>query len=259
MVVVAFGVQAADKTHRSKVNSLPKIIIVLDDVGYKKSDAAAFDLPVEVAFSILPQTPYANEYANRANAQGRDVMLHLPMSSQRKRALGPAALKVGMYDQDIEQVLIDALDSVPHVIGVNNHMGSALTEQYAPMRTLMSALKSRSLFFLDSRTSPHSVAFETARDIGLATDKRHIFIDHIQTEAFYEQQVHRLIRIAKKYGRAIGIAHPYPSSLRYLSHALNDIERQGVTLQHVSDYFDSRFPRERKSYKSTELVAAPSE
>jgi len=259
LLVIAGVANASEHKDHSAAKSLPKIIIVLDDVGYRKADAEAFHLPVEVAFSILPQTPYAYEYANRAKAQGRDVMLHLPMSSQLNRTLGPAALKVGMYEQDIEQVLIDALGSVPHVVGVNNHMGSALTEQYAPMRTLMRALKSRSLFFLDSRTSPHSVAYETARDLGLPTDKRHIFIDHIKTEGFYEQQLQRLVRIAKKHGRAIGIAHPYPSSLRYLTTALGSIEQQGVELQHVSDYFAERFPADQQIYSSGELETAASE
>lgn len=238
---------------------VPRIIIVLDDVGYRQADIAAFSLPVEVAFSILPQTPYASEYATLANQQGRDVMLHLPMESQLNKTLGPAALTVGMYEQEIEQTLIHALNSVPFVIGVNNHMGSALTEQALPMRGLMQALKSRSLFFLDSRTTSRSIAYETARELGVATDKRNIFLDHFQSELFYEQQFERLLRIAKKYGRAIGIAHPYPTSLEFLSVKLENVHHYGVQLQPISHYFSSQKPTEPKIGTAHSMVAAPSD
>lgn len=224
-----------------------KIIIVLDDVGYNLNEVEALKLPTEVAFAILPKTPHSRLFAELAHEQGRDVMLHLPMSATNNNKLGPSALTVGMFSEDLEKVLDEALNSVPYAIGVNNHMGSYLTTQQEAMNKLMVALKRQSLFFLDSRTTPHSIAYETAKRVGIPTDQRHIFLDHQQTEAFYQQQFLRLIRIAKKHGRAIGIAHPYPSSLTFLQSALVNIEQYGVELYSVSDYFTASKPNLRSS------------
>lgn len=224
-----------------------KVIIVLDDVGYNLTEVEALKLPTEVAFAILPKTPHSKLFAELAHEQGRDVMLHLPMSATNNNKLGPSALTVGMFSEDIENVLHEALNSVPYAIGVNNHMGSHLTTQQDAMNKLMLALKRQSLFFLDSRTTPLSIAYETAKRMGIPTDQRHIFLDHQQTEAFYQQQFSRLIRIAKKHGRAIGIAHPYPSSLAFLQSALMNIEQHGVELYSVSDYFTVPKPSLRSS------------
>lgn len=235
-----------------------KVIIVLDDVGYNLTEVEALKLPTEVAFAILPKTPHSKLFAELAHEQGRDVMLHLPMSATNDKKLGPAALTVGMFSDDIENVLHEALNSVPYAIGVNNHMGSHLTTQQEAMNKLMFALKRQSLFFLDSRTTAHSIAYETAKRVGIPTDQRHIFLDHQQTEVFYQQQFSRLIRIAKKHGRAIGIAHPYPSSLAFLQSALTDIEQHGVELYSVSDYFavpkpSLRFSATAQQKPSTEI------
>lgn len=235
-----------------------KIIIVLDDVGYRHTDRDALSLPVEVAFSILPKTPHGDLYAELAHKQGRDVMLHLPMAAAQNTKLGPSALTVGMFEGDIEHTLSEALLSVPYVVGVNNHMGSKLTTEPRAMSALMLALKKRSLFFLDSRTTPFSIAYETALSTGIPTDKRHIFLDHQQTPEFYQKQFDRLIRIAKKHGRAIGIAHPYPSSLEFLKKALKDIDKQGVELYPVSRYF-SPAPKQKTLYRSDVQIAAPSD
>lgn len=239
-------------------SSVGKVIIIIDDIGYRRTDVQAFSLPKEVAFSILPQTPHARLYATLANEQGRDVMLHLPMASIDQSNLGPSALKIGMYKDDISTTLDNALDSVPFAVGVNNHMGSALTTHTQSMQTLMNALKERSLFFVDSRTTPRSIAYEIAKATGIPTDKRHVFLDHVQDQAFYEQQLDRLIRIAKKHGRAIGIAHPYPSSLAFLSNALTNIENHGVKLYPVSHYFSSHTNKSIE-FRPVSGLAAPSE
>ncbi|MBO1254609.1 divergent polysaccharide deacetylase family protein [Alteromonas sp. 5E99-2] len=247
---------ASERSASSDAN-LGKVIIVLDDIGYNLSEVDALSLPVEVAFSVLPQTPHGKLFAKLAHEQGRDVMLHLPMSSNRNANQGPGGLTVNMYKEDIERKVSDALVNIPYVIGVNNHMGSYLTAQSDTMSDLMHALKQRSLFFLDSRTSASSIAYETAKEVGIPTDKRHVFLDHQQSVEFYEKQLARLIRIAKKHGRAIGIAHPYPSSVAYLAEALKNIEDEGVMLYSVSDYFSSLPTNEKSLALDLEVATAP--
>lgn len=107
------------------------ITIIIDDIGYRYTDALALSLPSEVTFSVLPNTPLASELALSGHAQGRDIMLHLPMEAHSDRALGPAALTSDMYPEAISDTTRQALLSLPFAIGVNNHMGSRLTRAVA--------------------------------------------------------------------------------------------------------------------------------
>lgn len=230
-----------------------RIIIILDDMGNADADHRALQLPTEVVFSILPDTPQALALSYAAKQQNRDTMLHLPMQAQSGRELGPRAITVGMYQDTIYSNLIHALRSVPYAIGVNNHMGSELTQHVEPMAMLMREIKHLGLFFVDSRTTSLSVAEQVARDLGLRTAKRRVFLDHEQSFEFIDHHFHRLLRLARKYGSAIAIGHPYPSTLAYLEGALHqlpaDIELIPIS-QHlgVHKFTPPRQPNDMAAY-----------
>ena len=222
-----------------------KIAIVLDDLGYRSSDAAVFELPTQIAISVLPDTPFASKWSRQAHTEGRDVILHLPMESESQKRLGPMAITSDMYPYSIEQTLEEALNTVPFAIGVNNHMGSKLTAQTEPMNALMSALKKRNLLFIDSRTTPLSVAELVAKRKGLTTGRRHVFLDHVQSEAFITHQFEYLKSLASKRGQALAIAHPHPLTVEVLKRQLQALDSTQFELVNVSDYF--RLNQENKT------------
>ncbi|MBN7823777.1 divergent polysaccharide deacetylase family protein [Bowmanella dokdonensis] len=203
-------------------------------MGYRKQDEAAFALPPQVTFAILPHTPYSTRYSVRASEQDREVMLHMPMEALAGNRLGPGALTAQMTEQAITQELGLALNSVPHAIGLNNHMGSKLTQLSSPMRTTMNFLQTRQMFFVDSRTTRYSKAEKIAALQGVPSAHRHVFLDHFQDEAHMRQQFNRLIRIAKKYRNAVGIGHPYEETLRFLRQALPELAGHGIRLIPIS-------------------------
>ncbi|RDV26674.1 divergent polysaccharide deacetylase family protein [Alteromonas aestuariivivens] len=219
------------------VSAAPKVAVILDDMGYRLSDSQALSLPAEVAFSILPDTPLSASLSEQAYAQGRDVMLHMPMEAESGKKLGPKALTADMQPKRIQATLESALNSVPYAIGVNNHMGSKLTRETGPMIALMEALKQRELFFVDSRTTALTVAEQTARDLGLPVARRHVFIDHQQSPEFMQQQFERLVELAHRQGTAIAIAHPHPQTVRFLTTALQQLSDLDVQLVPVSQLF----------------------
>lgn len=212
-------------------------MLIMDDIGYRHTDRAALALPKEVVFSILPATPLAEELAFEANAQGRDVMLHLPMEALNEKRLGPQALQVGMFPSAISETFNQAIDSVPFAIGVNNHMGSRLTQEAAPMLALMQEIKARNLFFVDSRTTANSVAEQIASDVGLPVAARNVFIDHALTPESMQKALERLISLARHRGFAVGIAHPHPQTVRFLLKSLPLLEEQGVHLVSANQHF----------------------
>ena len=212
-----------------------KIAIVIDDIGNNKDDLRAALLPGNISFAVLPYTPYARAFALRAYHQNKQVLLHMPMEAIENIHPGPGVVTVDMTTAQIKLQLVNALDSIPYVAGVNNHMGSKLTQLPIPMQAIMETLASRKLFFIDSRTSEFSVAEQIAGEYGVKSSRRHVFLDNKVNQHYLQQQFNQLLRIAKRDGQAIGIGHPYPETLSFLQQQLPELERKGIELVFVSE------------------------
>ncbi len=215
----------------------PNIIVILDDLGYRPTDVAAFSLPKEVAFSILPQTPLSKSIAQRAENEGRPVMLHMPMQATNHKSMGPLGLSTDMFPGAITHTLRKAIKSVPNAIGVNNHMGSAFTGQEDSMKALMEEIKRQGLFFVDSRTTVLTKAQEVAERVGVPNASRQIFLDHQRNTAFFEHQFKRMKDIAKAKGYVVVIGHPHPETIAFLKQQLPSLESEGFNLLSIADYF----------------------
>lgn len=212
----------------------PVISIIIDDIGYRiHEDLRAIGLPGPVAFAIMPHSPNARQMSALANELGKDVLLHLPMQAveeNKNKFLGPGALTLHMTHEEFIHSLNDSLRSVPHAIGVNNHMGSLLTQHPGQMHWLMESLKSRDIFYIDSVTSGASVASTVAMEMHLPHLRRDVFLDNIQTNSDIQRQFDTLIAIAKRTGVAVAIGHPHPETITLLSKNLLLLNKYGVTL-----------------------------
>ena len=59
---------------------LARIAIIIDDLGYQlEAGRRSINLPGPVTCAILPSTPRATKLAEAAFANGKDVLLHLPL------------------------------------------------------------------------------------------------------------------------------------------------------------------------------------
>jgi hypothetical protein len=205
--------------------------IIIDDLGNNLANGErATRLPGAVACAILPHTPFARSVANAAHAAGKEVVLHLPMASRDAREPGPGQLDAGMPALEMRATLDYDLSTVPHVIGVNNHMGSLLTTQPDAMDWLMRELAQRRLFFVDSRTDAETVAADTARRVGVPVLERHVFLDDDLAPAAVAAQLDRLEHLARRHGYALAIGHPYPVTLAALEHWLPQLAERGIHL-----------------------------
>lgn len=214
-----------------------QIAIIIDDMGGKSGDTRAFSLSRYVTFAILPHTPFSTEFSYRAARQNREVMLHMPMESLNNEALGVGPLLSDMYPQQIQQALYAALATVPHAVGVNNHMGSKLTQMTLPMQSMMQVLASNNMFFVDSRTTRFTKATLIANDLGVTNASRHIFLDHEQDLIFLKRQFNHLIQQARRNGKAIGIGHPHDVTLAFLPQALANLPAD-IELITISQYLE---------------------
>lgn len=212
----------------------PAIAIIIDDLGnHWRHSKKTLDLKGDITLAILPFSPFGNRLAQLAEARGREVILHAPMEPLAHPAWRDG-LRRNMTEQELRRSLTGMLDSLPTVRGVNNHMGSALTQERVPMNWVMYELAQRGLYFIDSRTSPRSQALLSARQHDIPSARRDVFLDNVRTPAAIRTQFNTLIRLAHKRGQAIAIGHPYPETLAVLEQELSRVDGLGVDLVPVS-------------------------
>ncbi len=220
----------------------PRIAIVIDDFGYAGAARAAefLELDVPITISVLPGTPRCRATAEAARSAGKDVLLHVPMEPLGYPEVDPGegALLLRHTHREIRALLNAAIDEIPEVVGVNNHMGSAFTRDRGRMRTVIGVLKGRGLFFLDSMTTPQSTGFSEAERAGVPALRNNMFIDSQLDElgtVDIAGQLAELEAIARRRGGAIGIAHPHPETLRLLKRLLPKMAERGIEFVSVSE------------------------
>jgi polysaccharide deacetylase 2 family uncharacterized protein YibQ len=195
----------------------------MDDLGYDLSQVkrlAALKLPVTC--SVLPGSPYGPQVVEAASKAGIECLLHLPMEAEGVpvKRLGEGALLMDMDAGALLHTLRQDLLGLPGVKGVNNHMGSRLTANEPRMKVVLEELKRRHLFFLDSRTTSHSLGYSLAHQLGLRAASRDVFLDNVQDKDAVLSQLARLMSVARSQGEAVAICHPYPATFAALEEAL---------------------------------------
>lgn len=197
----------------------PVISIVIDDAGESmEAIAPLLPLPLDLSFAILPDAARAPEVARTLVRAGREVLAHLPMEPEEPTPMvhGEWFLTVSMAEAEILATLGRQLARVPGATGANNHTGSLFTADEARMRTVLTELKRRGLFFLDSRTTPRTTGRTVATGLGLPLAERTVFLDNVPDEACVLARLQELVATAKARGCAVGIGHARPETIRAL-------------------------------------------
>lgn len=215
----------------------PRLAIILDDLGQDYSAAEAiFALPYPLTISVLPNNPHSVDIAEEAHRRGYEVMLHLPMESVSQRHSESHELRPGMSQRQVNALVGGFIAAVPGVSGVNNHQGSESTANPALMNELMPVLREHKLFYIDSRTTPATVAFDAARRAGVPAASRNVpFLDDVAEVGAITRQLKIALREAREKNDAVAIGHPHPATLKALRAVLPDAKAQGVRLVYASE------------------------
>ncbi len=205
----------SDYTNSNRTNPKPiiaetkQIAIVIDDVGYNLNNLDYFlEFPGPITFAVLPNLQHSKEAANKIEAAGKEVIIHMPMEAENS-ALdhGPGAIFVNMKDEEITELLDSALDSVPFAKGMNNHMGSRATTDLRIMNIVINFTKANDLFFLDSLTNSESVIDMVSEINQIPILKRNIFLDVNKDSESIKAQFDKGIEIAESTNPVIFIGH----------------------------------------------------
>ena len=232
------------------------VAIIIDDLGHNKDRGEqAISLPGSVTYAVLPNSRYATAISESAFSSDKEVIVHLPMENRNSFPMSVDALTDKLNRDDFLISVNTLIKKVPHAIGINNHQGSYLTEQSVQMTWLMDDLKTRNFFFLDSRTSPKTVAYNIALNKDLLSGSRDVFLDNERTTFEIDKAFQKLIKIAKRRGTAIGIGHPHTQTLDYLAMAIPHLREQGVELVPASNIMNIQNIQRLAKQKTTSTQA----
>ncbi|ROU15337.1 divergent polysaccharide deacetylase family protein [Kluyvera ascorbata] len=232
-----------------------KLSIVIDDFGYRpQTENQVLAMPSTISVAVLPNAPHAREMATKAHNSGHEVLIHLPMAPLSKQPLEKDTLRPDMSSDEIERIIREAVDKVPYAVGLNNHMGSAMTSSLFGMQKVMQALSRYNLYFLDSMTIGNSQAMRAANGTGVKVIKRRVFLDDTQNEADIRVQFNRAIDLARRNGSAIAIGHPHPTTVRVLQQMVYNLPSD-ITLVRPSSLLNE--PQVDTSRPNNSLPTAP--
>lgn len=220
----------------------PILAIVIDDFGgadcHGVEELLSLDRPITAA--VMPNLINSANHSELANKNGHEVILHQPMEPVKGKAswLGPGAIISNMSQEEIKDTFTKNLQTVPHAIGFNNHTGSKITSQKDKLIPILEVAKEKNLFVLDSRTSMRSQIIPLAKDMGIVSAKRDIFLDDVKSDRHINKQIRKACKVAKKQGYAIAIGHVGQGghvTARSIKAAIPMIEKEGIKLVPLSE------------------------
>jgi hypothetical protein len=223
---------------RRPAKEVTRVAIILDDAGGESIDYnEIYSITSPFTISILPGLSGSSRVMKEATSAGKEAILHLPMEPENGSYVkhDGGMVLTSMTDEDIRQVVLRDLKTVPGVSGVNNHMGSRATRDPRVMRAVLSVIKEKGLFFVDSRTASNSLAYDLAREKKVPAGRNVLFLDVEDTEDGVEKRFKQLVGIARSHGFAIGIGHATrPGTVAMLKRLMPIYEREGIKFVCVS-------------------------
>ncbi|HBL29923.1 MAG TPA: divergent polysaccharide deacetylase family protein [Acidobacteria bacterium] len=215
------------------------VALVIDDLGERPEDLVPlFALGQPLTYAVLPFEKHTRDVVAELRRRRVEMLLHLPMQPLNGEDPGPGALRVDMDAATLRKRTEAALAAVPGAQGVNNHMGSRMSEDETALTPVLQVIGEHGLFFLDSRTSGQSVAYRTARSLGLPAAERHVFLDRDPSAEAVRAQFRRLLDLSRSRGAAVAIGHPLPETLQVLTEEVPKAAAAGFVFVPVSDLLD---------------------
>ena len=213
--------------YKYDLKTKPKLVIIIDDVVSKIQKDKILNIGYPITMAFLP--PKSGHKESAIIAQNLPFhMIHFPMqASNNFKNIEVNTLNISDSYETIEARVKQLRVLYPNATYTNNHTGSVFTENYEAMDKLFRALKKYNFIFVDSRTTPNSVAKELSIKYQMPYIVRDTFLDNDRSFTAIQNQLKDAIRVAKKQGFAIAIGHPYEVTFQVLKeskHLLNDVE-----------------------------------
>ena len=219
-----------------------QIFLVIDDAGLALSETQRFlDIPVPMTIAVLPyqkQTPEVCKAISKDRK--KEIILHQPMEAYNTaKNPGPGAIYNQTQPSRVGKILEANLKSVKGAVGMNNHMGSRVTENPVVMREVLRYCKANGLFFLDSKTAYNSQVPRLAPQLGMHVEERHIFLDIEHSQEYIRRMWGSAVAHAKEHGYVVVIGHVWSAeTAAAIRDSFQTLENQGYTFHKLSELYE---------------------
>jgi polysaccharide deacetylase 2 family uncharacterized protein YibQ len=195
-------------------------------------------LNIPFTIAVLPHTTFAKETALLAKSRGKGVIMHLPMEPENLASNdpGPGALLIEMPELLIEEIILKNIESIGEIDGANNHMGSALTSNEDKIRQVLAILSKYTDTYIDSYTSPKSVAYRVCNEIGMKCGINRKFIDNEANQTYIASKIYEAMATAQNNGAMIVIGHLRPDTITVLEYVVPELTNLGykfIPVEHL--------------------------
>lgn len=234
--------KVSTEDHNVEQKKVPKLSIIIDDFGSSRDGVnEMMNIPCHLTFAVMPFMENSQVDAEEGYRRGYEIIAHLSMEPEKgkKSWLGPKPIMTAMSSEDITSTVIAAFESVPYASGANNHMGSKASGDEKVMSAVLDVIKSKRLYFVNSRTSNSAIAKQICISSGVDYFERNVFLDGQRSVIYVKQQLKKASDIALKYGKAIAIGHVGfeggVSTAQAIEEMLPFFEEKGIELTFVSE------------------------
>ncbi len=191
------------------VTSPPTIAIVVDDVGDTENNLTQWlSINAPLTFAVMPHRPFSSSHAERLWQAGYQIIMHIPTENTKPHSFsGTGQLSLSMDRETVFRTLDADLANIPHVVGINNHQGSAGCDSLQLMTFMCEWARERGFFVVDSNSSRASKVSQAAQSLGMPRRCNEVFIDHDNNPDYIRSAMRNLAEKSRKNGVAIGICH----------------------------------------------------
>lgn len=196
-------------------DSVYDVYLILDDAGSTSGDDKRTQQLVDAGFpaniAVLPHTKNSDRILQLGEEGEVDILSHVPMEpikEEDKKHMGKGGIYNNTSPREVSQILEENISSLEtHVFGLNNHMGSLVTQNTALMKAVADYALEKDLTVIDSNTIPSSVMYDIMKNKGVRTGKRTAqFLDNTHSFFYTMEQLKKMGQKARQ-GSLIAIGH----------------------------------------------------
>ena len=215
-----------------------RIAIVVGGFGLSQSGSksAIEQLPADVTLAFAPYGNSIRRWMQMARNDGHELLMQIPMEPNGYPQINPG--KHTLVSSVSAEVNIEnlhwSMGRMTNYVGMMNYLGAKLNTDADALRPPLEEIAKRGLLYLDDGSAFSSTARFVAKQASLPFAQGNIIIDDGRTVRIIDKNLAALEKLARRNGKAIGIASAFPLSVRQISGWIKKARKRGIEIVPIS-------------------------
>ncbi|TDH37658.1 divergent polysaccharide deacetylase family protein [Pseudohoeflea suaedae] len=219
-----------------------RIAILVGGLGLSQTGTqyALQKLPTEVTVAFAANGNSLQRWMQEARRDGREIMLQVPFEpfDYPRNDPGRGTLTVEAGAEKNIADLHAAMGEITNYTGITNFMGGRFLADPDALEPVMRDIAKRGIMFLDDGSSAQSLTDQYSRAFGIPFAASDIILDGTQERGYILGKLDDLERIARRNGKAIGVASAFEVSVDAIAAWANEAKARGIEFVGVAAVAD---------------------